>query len=142
MFEGSMLVGCNVLLCEDCPDIQYLVTVMLESAGASVTVAPDGKSGVKQILLAAGAGNPFDVVLMDINMPVLDGLDATRLVRAEGYRRPIVAFTALTSPADRRRCLEAGCDEHLPKPAEKKRLVSTVARWVKQGRAELQSVPA
>jgi two-component system sensor histidine kinase/response regulator len=141
VLDQCCLAGCRVLLCEDCPDIQDLVTTILKNAGAIVSVAANGKTGVEQILLATGLGNPFDVVLMDINMPVMDGLDATRLVRAEGYRGPIVALTALTSETDRLNCLEAGCNEHLPKPAEKTRILSAVARWARQSRAGYAVTP-
>jgi CheY-like chemotaxis protein len=137
--DGICLIGCHVLLCEDSPDIQQLAAAILKRAGATVGVVPDGESAVDQILSAASDGNPFDVVLMDIHMPVLDGLEATRRARAAGYRGPIVAFTSLSSQWERNRCLEAGCDEHLGKPVERRELLSTVAHFAMQSHAHLPS---
>ncbi|OYV84652.1 MAG: hypothetical protein B7Z73_15035 [Planctomycetia bacterium 21-64-5] len=131
MLDKRRLEGCTVLLCDDCPDIQKLVITVLQSAGATVSLASNGQSGAEQILAAAQLGNAFDVVLMDIQMPVLDGVGATRRVRAQAYCGPIIAFTALTSLDDRCKCLDAGFDEHLGKPVDLRRLVGTIARFAK-----------
>jgi CheY-like chemotaxis protein len=137
MNDQIRLTGCKVLLCEDSPDIQQLATAILKRAGASVTVVPDGELGVDQILSAASAGNAFDVVLMDIHMPVLDGLNATRRVRDAGYRGAIVAFTSLSCQWELSRCLEAGCDDVLRKPVERREFLSIVAHFARRVRAEV-----
>ncbi|HWB11449.1 MAG TPA: response regulator [Pirellulales bacterium] len=140
MTDRPCLAGFNVLLCEDSPDIQQLVTAILKRAGASVGVVADGQSAVDQILSAARVGNAFDVVLMDIHMPVLNGLDATRRVRDAGYHRPILAFTSLSSQWELSQCLEAGCDDHLRKPVERNELLAAVAHFARRARAGVPTV--
>ena len=119
-------LACRVLLAEDSPDSQRLLSFMLRRAGASVEVASDGHEAVRK---AASAPAPFDVVLMDMHMPGLDGVDATRQLRALGVTTPIIALTANAMAEERRRTLDAGCDDFLTKPVEPRRLLACVARW-------------
>ena len=134
---SSQGLACRVLLADDIPDNQRLIGALLLAAGAAVTIAGDGEEAVKMALAARpGSGKagddrtqPFDVVLMDIQMPVLDGYQATRRLRQEGYTAPIIALTAHTMRGDREKSLAAGCDDYLPKPVDQKQLVETVAKW-------------
>jgi CheY-like chemotaxis protein len=71
----------------------------------------------------------FDAILMDVQMPIMDGFEATRRIRAAGYRGPVVALTAYASQDDRQQCLDAGCDDFLPKPIEVKSLLQLLARY-------------
>lgn len=135
MNERQTLADCHVLLAEDSREIQSLVTLLLKRAGAEVTCAADGKTAVEQALSAEASGRPFDVVLLDTQMPVLDGLAATRKLRSQGYERPIVAMTALADEAARRKCLAAGCDEHIAVPSDPERLISVHAGCVRKARA-------
>jgi CheY-like chemotaxis protein/HPt (histidine-containing phosphotransfer) domain-containing protein len=118
----------DVLLVEDNLVNQKLAIALLERWGHHVTVADDG-----QIALNLLAQSRFDLVLMDMMMPVLDGLEATRQFRAseQGARTPIVAMTANVMPGDRDRCLDAGMDDYLSKPiamAELQRMLARFAR--------------
>ena len=119
---GKLLLGVRVLLAEDGIDNQRLIATVLRKAGAEVEIAPNG-----QVAVEKARSKDFDVVLMDVQMPLMDGYEATRTLRRQGYKRPIVALTAHAMSGDRRRCLEAGCDDHLTKPIDRTRLVHAVA---------------
>jgi len=116
-----------VLLAEDGVDNQRLVTAILRRAGATIDIAETGLVALERALQAQ-AEQPYDVVLMDMEMAELDGYGATARLRAAGYRRPIVALTAHAMQAHRDRSLAAGCDEHLTKPIDRLSLIETVAR--------------
>ena len=121
------LVG-RVLLAEDGPDNQRHIAHVLRRAGLWVEVAADGQAAVEVALSALRGGNPFDIILMDVQMPVLDGISATRRLRAADYEHPIVALTASAMDSDRVRCLEAGCDEFAVKPIDRVALLATIER--------------
>jgi Amt family ammonium transporter len=118
----------RVLVVEDGPDNQRVIRHVLERAGYEVTIAENGLVGVELALAAAEEGTPFSVVLMDVQMPVLDGYGATRQLRDQGYTGPIIALTAHALPSERQRCLEAGCDAFATKPLERLELLETIAR--------------
>jgi len=119
-------LSCRVLLAEDNPVNQKLVTMVLEKAGARVTVVDNGRLAVDAALAARDSGAPYDVVLMDMQMPVMDGYTATAALRERRYGGPIVALTAHAMAADRRRCLDAGCDAYASKPIDRAELIGTV----------------
>jgi CheY-like chemotaxis protein len=127
--SGVRLVG-RVLLAEDGVDNQRLFTRVLRAAGLEVDVAENGRLAVDKALAARDAEAPFDLVLMDMQMPVLDGLDATEELRREGYDGPIIALTAHALESDRERCLRAGCDDFLTKPLDKRRLISVLTQYL------------
>jgi signal transduction histidine kinase/CheY-like chemotaxis protein len=129
--EPLPLAGVQVLLAEDGPDSARLCRHFLERAGASVTVASDGRQAIA-FLRAADAGvfeDPFDVVLMDMEMPVMDGMQALHAIRAGGSGIPVIALTAHAGDAVRGRCIAAGFSDYLAKPADRRTLVATVAAW-------------
>ncbi len=101
---------------------------MLQIAGAEVTVAENGCIARDEAAAALDRGEPFDVILMDMQMPVMDGYDATRAIRARGYDGPIIALTAHAMPEDRQKCIDAGCDDYATKPINRADLLSMVAR--------------
>ncbi len=125
--SARRLQGLRILLVEDNPLNQQVARELLQREGAEVTVAADGAQGVAAI---AQAETPWDVVLMDVQMPVMDGYTATRQVRAQlGLKElPIIAMTANAMESDRRDALEAGMDDHVGKPFDLDQLVRTILR--------------
>jgi two-component system sensor histidine kinase/response regulator len=116
------------LVVEDVKFNQLLIGAFLRKAGASVTLAGDGREGLERVRAAEARGEPFDLVLMDMQMPVMDGYEATRRLRAAGFTRPIVAVTAHAMAGDREKCLQAGCSEYLTKPVDRNRLLAVCRR--------------
>jgi len=134
-------LDCRLLLAEDGPDSQRLICLLLRKAGALVDVAADGQAAVDLALAAHRRGEPYEVILMDMQMPILDGYQATSRLRAAGYAGPIVALTAHALAEDRRKCLEAGCDDYATKPIERDKFLAVVARYAGQARARRQTAP-
>jgi CheY-like chemotaxis protein len=118
----------RVLLAEDSPDNQRIIERLLSRSGLEVEIAENGQVAYEKVCAAIGTDTAFDLVFMDVDMPVLDGYQATRLLREAGYTGPIIALTAHALPEERSRSLEAGCNDHLTKPVERSLLVSTAAR--------------
>lgn len=131
---GMVLRGVRVLLAEDGMDNQKLITVLLSKAGAQVHLARNGEEALEAAKLSLTSGVAFDLVLMDVQMPVLDGIGATRALRAMGWRVPVIALTANASISDRAACLDAGCDDFLAKPVDRAKLVAACARWTTASR--------
>ncbi|MFN4244146.1 MAG: ATP-binding protein [Tepidisphaerales bacterium] len=126
--RAEKLPACRLLLVEDGKDNQKLITTYLRRAGATVEVAENGRLGVEAVWAAEREGRPFDLVLMDMQMPELDGYGAASALRRGGYGGPIVALTAHAMSDDREKCLSAGCSDYLTKPVDRGLLVDTVAR--------------
>ena len=126
--EPESLQGCRILLAEDGPDNRRLVSHILTQAGAEVELTENGKLALDAALTAVQQGAPFDVILMDMQMPVMDGYEATRLLRQAGYGGPIVALTAHAMQGDRQRCLAAGCNDYASKPIKRTELIATIGK--------------
>ena len=125
---GAAMAGARVLLVDDNALNQVLAEAHLSNLGCETTVAGDGEAA-----LATIAGTTFDLILMDCQMPVMDGLEATRRLREReraGTHTPVVAMTANALNSDRAACLAAGMDDFLPKPYTKAELVAVLERWL------------
>lgn len=126
--DPKALSNRRVLLAEDGIDNQKLISFIIRKAGASLTVVENGKLALEAALRAADEQNPFDVILMDMQMPVMDGYQATRSLRQHGYSGLIVALTAHAMSYDRQKCIDAGCDDYAVKPIDRAKLVEMLAR--------------
>jgi PAS domain S-box-containing protein len=133
--------GVRILLVEDNEMNQQVATELLESAGATVTVANHGGVAVK-VLREGPQPPPFDVVLMDLQMPEMDGITATGILRADTRFNdlPIIAMTAHALAEERDRCLKAGMNDHVTKPIDPGALFATLARWTKTRKASTPAV--
>ncbi len=112
----SATLSCRILLAEDNPDNRRAIALRLTQAGADMTLAENGQEAVDLALAAYETGRPFDLILMDMQMPILDGYEATRLLRSGGYQAPIIALTAHAMAEDQAECLRLGCDAFISKP--------------------------
>jgi PAS domain S-box-containing protein len=135
---AGVFVG-RVLLVEDGPDNQRLLTALLQKAGLQVELAENGRIGLEKALGAQQAGQPFDLILMDMQMPEMDGYEATRKLRSSSYAGPIVALTAHAMASDREKCLATGCNDYLTKPVDRKQLWGTLAKYLRPAAAAPES---
>jgi PAS domain S-box-containing protein len=132
----------RVLLAEDGADNQTLISMILRKAGAQVDLTPNGRLAVEKALAAMSAGTPYDAILMDIQMPEMDGYQATRQLRQTGYKYPIIALTAHAMAEDRQKCLDAGCDDYATKPVDRIGLLQMLARLMNCPATEPEEPPA
>jgi signal transduction histidine kinase/ActR/RegA family two-component response regulator len=123
-------LAARLLLAEDGPDNQRLISLLLTKAGAEVDLATDGEQAKQMVERAVGEGRPYDVIIMDMEMPRMDGYTATSLLRASGYSGPILALTAYAMAGDREKCLKAGCDDYISKPVDRIKLIDTITTWL------------
>jgi len=121
---ADTLSGLRVLVADDALANRLLVRTILRRAGAEVATAGDGQEAIEM-----ARSQSYDLILMDIQMPELNGHEATRLLRRGGYTDPIVALTADTTASARAASLASGCDGHLAKPFDRVTLVRQVAEW-------------
>ncbi len=122
----------TILLAEDGVDNQRLIGLVLRKAGYEVAVAENGRIAIEKIRQGETQGKPFDLILMDMQMPEVDGYSAARRLRDEGCQTPIIALTAHAMTGDREKCLAAGCDEYLSKPIDRSLLLATVQALLQQ----------
>ncbi len=115
-----------ILVAEDTASIQFLLRKILTPHATRLDFVDDGQSALERINAAHDAGEPYDVLLLDMNMPVMSGYEAAKRIRAAGDLIPIIALTASAMLGDRERCLEAGCNAYVPKPIDWSLLESEV----------------
>ncbi|KYG67146.1 hypothetical protein AZI86_09040 [Bdellovibrio bacteriovorus] len=121
---NNPLQGKIVLLTEDSPDIQKLLTLILQKEGAEVDLAINGVDCLQKYNKRS-----YDVILMDIQMPIMDGYTAARKLREEGFTRSIIALTAHAMSDEHQRCIQAGCDGYLSKPVQRQKLVDMILEY-------------
>jgi PAS domain S-box-containing protein len=127
------LEGMTILVVEDARDNQLLMSRILRLDGAHFEIAENGAIGVER-----AAGSRFDVILMDVQMPVMDGIEAMLELRRRGYAKPIIALTAHAMREDRDRCLALGFDDYMTKPVDRKKLKSLLVRYqVGEGKSDV-----
>lgn len=115
------LKGLSILVVEDAPDLLALMSFVLTSEGAVVHLARDGGEGVARM-----EAHVYDLILMDLQMPILDGYEALRQIRSRGFTRPIIAMTAQGLYSDKEKCLAAGFDNFLLKPIQMPHLIEII----------------
>jgi CheY-like chemotaxis protein len=120
----------RVLLAEDNRDLLEIFARKLNLLGLEVLGVANGRDAAEIALAALAAGNPFDLVLMDLEMPIVDGYEATRQLRAGGFSGPIVALTAHSTDDNRMDCLAMGCDDCLCKPVDLDHLGGLIRRYI------------
>ena len=145
--ETAEQIHGRILLVEDGADNQRLISYLLKKAGLDVSIAEHGQEALVAIygqwpisdseIIAhqtAGFQNPFDLILMDMQMPVMDGYTAAQTLRQLGNPIPIVAVTAHAMEGDREKCLDAGCDDYITKPISKTKMLDAVCRYLEKSR--------
>jgi signal transduction histidine kinase/CheY-like chemotaxis protein len=120
----------RILLAEDGPDNQDIITRLLNLIGLDVTVVENGMLAMEAVWAAAREGSPFDLILMDMQMPVMDGYEATSTLRREGYRGPIIALTAHAMSHDCDKCLAVGCNDYASKPIQRKVFFAILSKYL------------
>ncbi len=125
--EGEVSSGCRILLAEDNPTTQKLISILLRNLNIDIIVVGDGLSALEAL-----RNQDVDLVLMDCQMPLMDGLEATETLRAEGFTLPVVALTAYARHEDEQRCLKAGMNDFLCKPFRQAELTAILGKWLVQ----------
>jgi signal transduction histidine kinase/CheY-like chemotaxis protein len=130
---GAALAGTRLLVVEDNHVNQEVTKAILESEGAAVQIAANGREAT---LAFAAEGARFDVILMDVQMPIMDGYEATRVIRRDprGGGVPVIAMTGHAFDSEKERCLAAGMSDYIPKPMDPERLIALVGRWTQERR--------
>jgi signal transduction histidine kinase/CheY-like chemotaxis protein len=128
--QNSLRLSARVLLAEDGLDNQRLITFHLSKAGATVDVADDGQVALQKIEVAIRQGAPYDLLVTDMQMPVMDGYTLAETLREKSVDIPIIALTAHAMAEDRDKCLRAGCDDYAIKPLDKTALIETCNKWL------------
>ena len=126
----------RILLAEDNPTTQELLTILLHGAGYSLTVVADGHGAIRH-----AAAESFDLIFMDCQMPHLNGLEAAMQLRSSGVTTPIVALTAHARREDEARCLAAGMNDFLGKPFRRHELFAVLEKWLPGSTAAQPSAP-
>lgn len=128
--RSAVRLGGRILLAEDGPDNQRLISFILKKAGAHVDIAENGEVALRMLEQANDSATPYDLLLTDIQMPVMDGYTLAGKVRERGWQLPVVALTAHAMSEERQRCLAAGCNDFSAKPINKHSLLTICQRWL------------
>jgi len=131
---NEVRLALRAVVADDDPDIRALTVEFLTAAGADVEQATDGEQVIALLVPRLERGDPPDVVLLDMHMPVLDGYETASLLRQVGYRGTIIALTGSVGEAERQKCIDAGCDEYAAKPIRRVHLLQMLSRASSQTR--------
>jgi len=123
--KGTMMYNGKVLVVEDNPSNQKLMAIFLQRMGLEVVPAGDGTEAVE-----CCGEQSFDIILMDMQMPNLNGYDATRQLRSQGVKTPIIAVTANAMSGDEQKCMDVGCNGYLSKPIDRSKLDELIAQYL------------
>lgn len=126
--DTPRMQGVRVLVVDDNPDNQQILRYLLEPTGGTIDVAGNGSEALERIGAAIADDEPFEVVLLDMQMPVMDGYQAIKAIRENQVRCHVIAVTAFATTGDREKCLAAGCDDYLTKPVEPAALYAALGR--------------
>ena len=130
--EEDRLSG-RVLVADDTASNQLLMKILLNKLGLYVTTVENGRRAVEEIMRQS-----FDMIFMDIQMPEVDGYEATRLIRQKGITTPIIAVTANASIEEKDNCLQAGCDDYIPKPICNEVLIKAIRKHMLSGNSKIK----
>jgi PAS domain S-box-containing protein len=127
---AALKLSGRILLAEDGLDNQRLIVHILRKAGATIETADNGLIALHILNQAEAAGTPFDLLLTDMQMPEMDGYSLASTLRGLDSKLPIIALTAHAMPEDRKKCMDAGCDDYIAKPITKETLIAKCAEWL------------
>ena len=131
----------RILVAEDGPDNQTLIKFILKNINVDFTIVENGQLAIDQVASAIENKEPYDLILMDMQMPVLDGYKATKQLRDAGHTIPIIAITAHAFVSDRQKCLDAGCTDYMTKPIIKIKFYDLLQKYLCQPLLVDQSTP-
>ncbi len=118
----------NIIVAEDEEYNFALIRIIFEKEGMNILWAKNGEEAIEIL----NKNETIDLILMDIKMPVMNGLDATRIIKKINNNIPVIALTAYALPEDRAICMDAGCDEFITKPINRADLIKTAYKWLDQ----------
>ncbi len=137
--KSLSLSGARILLAEDGKDNQRLFALLLKKAGADVCVVDNGSDACREAMDTFRKGKPYDLILMDMQMPVMDGYTTTKMLRGKGYSLPIIALTAHAMSEEKQHCLDSGCDDYITKPILRDAFLAKIVDSLK-GRKQSSSI--
>lgn len=130
----EVVLDCRILIVDDRRDVRFLGKHILTKAGATVDEAEDGQQAIEAVKQSMENGAVYDLILLDMQMPTVDGYQAAARLRSMNYDRPIIALTADAMHGDMQRCLDSGCNAYLSKPIDRARLLQIVADFLNSNR--------
>lgn len=131
-YNAIQFNGLRLLIAEDNPDNQEVFLHMLKPHGLAIDIVNNGREAVDRLEANIEARTPYDLVLMDMQMPILDGYEATREIRFRGHSIPIIALTAYAMEEDKQRCLDIGCSDFQSKPVLRRDLLHAISRTIER----------
>jgi CheY-like chemotaxis protein len=126
--DAPVVLRGRVLVVDDSSNGRLVLSRLLKTVGLEAETAADGRLGCQAAFAAVARGKPFDLILMDMQMPVMDGCEATRSLRAGGYAGRIIAYTACDVIYTRERCMQSGCDDYATKPITYESLLNVLRK--------------